>query len=303
MGVPKSLLDWVKQQVHINASVQSVEPLKGSTSSILHRITLHVDENPVEVVVRQFNDQEWLDKEPDLAMHEAASLQMASKVGFPTPEIIAYDEKGEICGIPVVVMSKLEGNVNLKPRDRDEWLAGLAEALANIHTAEASNFPWTYFPYNAISETEIPEWSSVPDVWEKAIAIAKGPRPNMKNNFIHRDFHPANVMWRDEKVSGIVDWVNACLGPAGIDVGHCRVNLAMLYDVETAAGFLEAYKQFAGKTYKHALHWDLISAMDMLSGKRPSVYLGWKDFGITGLTDHMMEERLDRYIVHLMQGR
>ncbi|UJL46806.1 aminoglycoside phosphotransferase family protein [Virgibacillus sp. NKC19-16] len=171
-----------------------------------------------------------------------------------------------------------------------------------IHAVEVSDFPWIYFSYNDISKVEIPEWSSVPDVWEKAIAIAKGPRPNAKNNFIHRDYYPANVMWRDGAVSGVVDFVNACQGPSGIDIGHCRVNLAMLYDVKTADGFLDAYNRLAGKAFTYDLYWDLISLMDMLSEEYPKVYPGWKEFGVIGLTDKMMEERLDQYVVHLMRA-
>ncbi|MFD0682267.1 MULTISPECIES: hypothetical protein [unclassified Paenibacillus] len=49
----------------------------------------------------------------------------------------------------------------------------------------------------------------------------------------------------------IKPWVNACRGPAGIDIGHCRLNPAML-------------------------------------------------FGVTGLTDKLMVERLDRYMASLL---
>ncbi len=71
---------------------------------------------------------------------------------------------------------------------------------------------------------------------------------------IHRDFHPDNVLWSDGRISGVVDWANACLGPAAVDVAHFRVNLAVLHgpatadavlpgdpawDLELAMGFLE----------------------------------------------------------------
>lgn len=48
--------------------------------------------------------------------------------------------------------------------------------------------------------------------------FVREPRPQVKPCFIHRDYHPTNILWVDDKVSGVVDWVNACRGPAGIDI-------------------------------------------------------------------------------------
>jgi hypothetical protein len=40
---------------------------------------------------------------------------------------------------------------------------------------------------------------------------------------------------------------NAGTGPRGIDVGHCRLNLAALYSAEAAERFLEIYQAQAGQ--------------------------------------------------------
>ena len=45
--------------------------------------------------------------------------------------------------------------------------------------------------------------------------------------FLHRDFHPGNLLWTDERITGVVDWVSACAGPPEEDIGHCRANLAI----------------------------------------------------------------------------
>ena len=66
---------------------------------------------------------------------------------------------------------------------------------------------------------------------------------------------------RDGVVSGIVDWPNTCLGPAGIDVGHCRVNLALLHGVEFADLFLEAYQRHATE-FIYDSYFDIVSIFD-----------------------------------------
>lgn len=300
IGLSEEVLTWVISTVGADAQVRLINRLKGSTSSVLHHISLQVGEMVKEVVVRQFDNRQWLEEEPDLAIHEAGSLGLANKLKVPAPEIIAYDTHGNDCGVPAVLMTMLEGTVELMPNNRIEWVNGLAEALVKVHAVNAGDFPWIYFTYNNVSQLEIPTWSSVPQAWEKVIGIVQGPRPKVDECFIHRDYHPANVLWKDGEVSGVVDWVNACRGPAGIDIGHCRLNIALLYDVATADNFLEAYQEHAGEPFIYDPYWDLLSLIDVLFGS-PEVYPGWAAFGVTGLTDQMMEERMDAYAVSLLK--
>ena len=80
------------------------------------------------------------------------------------------------------------------------------------------------------------------------IEIVNAPWPEVRECFIHRDYHPVNVLWQDSQVNGIVDWPNACRGPAGIDVAWCRVNLRSTHGVAIADRFLDLYCAAAGSS-------------------------------------------------------
>ncbi|MFB7303047.1 phosphotransferase family protein [Heyndrickxia sporothermodurans] len=286
------VLDWVRKSVGSTTEIRSIKRLYGGTSSIVH----HLSFTTGDVVLRQFDNEEWLKEEPDLARHEAESLRKAMKTPIPTPEIIAFDETGDECGgMPAVLMTKLEGTVQLKPQQMERWLAEMAESLVQIHSVQADDFPWTYFTYKDLAKLEIPDWSSYPELWGAVFDFVRGPRPQVRPCLIHRDYHPTNILWVDDKVSGVVDWVNACSGPAGIDIGHCRLNLAMLYGVSAADAFLSAYEKLAGYSFSYHPYWDLLSLIDILFGP-PEVFPGWIAFGMTSLTDQMMVERLDQYM-------
>ena len=219
---------------------------------------------------------------------------IASKGDLPAPLLLAADETGGKSGMPSILMSKVEGKVVLEPDDFLVWTDGLAKALSEIHRIEAQDFSWKYAPYMDRENVKIPEWTRKPDVWAVALERFYGTKPKYKETFIHRDFHPANVLWKDGKVSGIVDWPNACLGPAGIDVGHCRVNLALLHGVEIADLFLEAYRRHATE-FVYDSYFDIVTVFDFID--RPlTVYRGWTDLGVEGLTDRMMETRMDAFM-------
>lgn len=273
--------------------------LAGSTSSTLHRLDLRLGGGGQSWVVRQFDNAAWLEEEPDVAVHEAAALRHAADCGLPAPRLIAADTWGEACGLPSVLMTHLEGQVVLRPTDPVGWLDEMARALVRIHACPAESLGWEYFSYQNLEAFGPPEWSAQREAWSEVIRIVRGPRPAYAATFIHRDFHPANLLWQGGQVSGVVDWVNACRGPAGIDLGHCRVDLAQLHGTEVADAFLNAYLRAAGPGFRYHPYWDLLSLVDVLFGP-PTVYPGWAAFGVYDLTDRLMAQRLEAYMLSLL---
>ena len=73
--------------------------------------------------------------------------------------------------------------------------------------------------------------------------------------FLHRDFHPGNVLWTGAAVTGLVDWASAAIGPAAADVGHCRWNLARKLGLPAADRFL------ALTGVAHHPYWDVAAAL------------------------------------------
>jgi aminoglycoside phosphotransferase (APT) family kinase protein len=90
--------------------------------------------------------------------------------------------------------------------------------------------------------------------------VFEGPAPSGARVFLHRDFHPGNVLWQDGALRGIVDWVNASVGPPGADLGHCRVNLAGRFGQPAAERFLDHYREVSGREDYHP-YWDVVAAL------------------------------------------
>ena len=73
--------------------------------------------------------------------------------------------------------------------------------------------------------------------------------------FIHSDVQHFNLLWRRERLSGIVDWTSSGRGAPARAVGHCRLNLAVLFSVDWAERFRRAYEAEAGRRLSG--WWDL----------------------------------------------
>lgn len=56
------------------------------------------------------------------------------------------------------------------------------------------------------------------------------------------------MLWRRGQVTGVVDWAAASVGPAVVDVGHCRGNL-FPYGLEVADRFTAHWGRCGGARY------------------------------------------------------
>ena len=266
-----------------------------ATSSAVFGVTVGSGDGANELVLRLYDNAEWVAQEPDLARHEAASLEWVARAGVPTPELVACDATGEECGLPAVLMTRLPGDVVLMPDDSGEWLRRMASALLPFHALDAEAFPWRYRRYNERLTLTPPDWSDVPELWARAISVVQGPPPDGRVCFIHRDYHPNNVIWQGGRVSGVVDWVSACRGAPGLDVAWCRQNLAQLHGVPAADAFLAAYQSLAGAGFAYHPYWDLMGLAEFLPGP-PDVYPGWTACGVRHLSAGLVRQRLDAYL-------
>jgi hypothetical protein len=124
----------------------------------------------------------------------------------------------------------------------------LAEAATAIHAIDPSGFAHEYFPWFEDIPLRPPSSTHRPRVWERALEIRINGMPPYRPTFIHRDFHPGNVLWRRGTVCGVVDWQAACTGPAVIDVAHGRVNL-LTFGADAAGQFTTWWQRESGAAY------------------------------------------------------
>ena len=285
--------------LHGEARLRWAHHIPAGTSARLDAVDVLLDGKRVQLVLRRFTDKQWLKLEPDLVAHEAAALAWASNANLPVPTLVAFDSDGEESGTPATLTTKLPGSPQLRPDDMSDWLSEMAAAAFEIHRLDADGFPWTYRRFNAGTTLDVPRWSRKPDAWAKAIDIVHADPPSARECFIHRDFHPSNVLWHDGKVSGVVDWVNACKGPVGIDIAWCRHNLANLYSIEVADDFLEAYSRVAGLEFTYDPYWDVMTAVELLPGP-PTMYAGWIAEGFPFISTDVLAERSDQYVASIV---
>ena len=248
--------------------------------------------------------------QPDLATRERAALAAAAAVGLPAPHPVAALDapaaRGPTTGddpaieVPLVLMRFLPGRVDLRPADLGRALDALAEVMAQLHAVAPPPElpPWR--SWRRPEATTVPAWTTRPDVWSRALERLAGGAPAAPTVFLHRDVHPTNVLWLGTRVSGLVDWAFACRGPAGVDLAHTRLNLAVLFGADAAASFLDRYRQ-RRPVYRHDPFWDADAALGW-GWPRPRLYPPWRSFGRADLGRELLERRIDAHLARTFGG-
>lgn len=226
-------------------------------------------------------------------------LGFARAVPVPTPEPLALDEPGSWFGTSALVMSFLPGRSHLHGGAAGSWLAQLAAALVAIHTVEVPEDPppclledhagrgWRPPPPDRLRRTPRVEALLAGAARLQASLREEPPR----EVFLHHDFHPGNVTWRGGRLSGVLDWNEARLGPAASDVAYCSVDLAMTHGQRAADRFVARYQALSPVPLQDLHLWQLLwiaNAMLWVGYWQ----LGYAELGLPNLTVATLRRRL-----------
>lgn len=261
---PVEALEWLQGMVGARRVV-GVEPLAGGTSSAVHRVILEDRTGEVMTVVLRRFVLDWIRDEPHAPANEAHVLSLLTDTKIKAPRLIAADLDGSQTGTPTVVMSSLPGVVDWHPTDGGSWLHQLAREMVAIHQVEADALE-DWFVYKPRVDLMPPPWTRYPKAWNTALEQYLGSPPGHETVFLHRDYHPGNVLWSAGKLSGIVDWVGSCRGPAEQDVAHCRANLVVhAGSVDAADEYLRIWQTLTDQPDAYSPYWDLVDVISWVT--------------------------------------
>jgi aminoglycoside phosphotransferase (APT) family kinase protein len=250
--------------------VRSVRPLKGGVSSV-DLIELSGDTARRQVVMKRFPSEA-----AGAATNEWEALRFARASGLPGPEPLAWNAAGWF-GAPAIVMSALQGSPCHVPADVGVWAKSLARALVAIHSVPTDTVP------GSLRRAGIWEWwdgSSLPagprrDATVLALTELRARAWHM--SFCHCDFHPGNVLFRNEDLVGVVDWPSAKISPLLNDIGRLRAAVALAPGGTTPDLVAATYAELSPVSLEGLAYWDLLAGAitwgDAVSG-RIAPYLG-----------------------------
>ncbi len=261
-----------------------------------------------EVVLRSFVTPFFRRHAPGLLGREHRVLGQLAGTSVPAPRPLGVDPDGAHCAAPSLLMTLLPGGIRLAD---DDGLPGrvkaLAELLVTVHQlpAEGPERPRPYQAWAGPERVRVPEDTARPALWRAAIAGIDRPPPPFEGRFLHRDFHPGNVLFDDAgRITGLVDWVETSLGPADLDVAHCATALALLHGPEVGLGLADHYRAAGGRlapTPEARRYWRLLDALGFAPDAE-KVATPWRTSGRPDLTPTLLTTRLETYLTAILDN-
>ena len=295
---------WVESQLESGERITDVAWFDGGLTAHVRRISVTGPHSDRDLVLRSFTSDGFRQRAADLLTQEARLLRLLDDAdGVPAPHLVAVDPAAAHTDDPSLLMTALPGEPCLDPVGAEWRSADLAAQLVAIHRLDVGTADRPR-PFRAWID---PEDFALPDtrrpLWAAARDVIRGPRPEVVGIFMHRDFHPGNVLFHDGRITGVVDWVETSWGPADLDVAHCATNLAMLYGADAGLAFAHHYQSAGGQlaaTPQDRQYWRLIDALAFAGETLRWVTFAWNRLGRTDLTLDVMTARLEDYVAAVL---
>lgn len=284
----------IVQRVWPGDALAHAEPLLGGISAevlLLH--VRHADGAAGRYLVRVHGEGDRK-RNPDVALHEYSILQHVYAAGLPVAKPVHLDLSGEVYPLPYIVVGYIEGKTDFAPCHIPGFVQQYAALLARIHQVKGA--PDFLTNRAALAQRRIQHQpdeldDSVDEAGLRAKLLTLFPlRQVNATTLLHGDFWPGNLIWRDGRLVGVLDWEDVDVGDPLADLSIAR--LEMLWTCGQAAmhDFTRDYQQLMPHLdYSNLPAWDLFAAL------RPAGHLDewamtWAGSGRPDMTAETLRE-------------
>jgi aminoglycoside phosphotransferase (APT) family kinase protein len=232
---------------------------------------------------------------------EVAAMTYAARVAggaFPVAELLGYD-LAERTGHGLVLTTRVPGTSVIPPGPDPERLRALgavAALISSIQLTPAPPLPVRSRPIEADDFAGMRRAQGASDLLRAAEAAVAATRPDDgRLGLVHGDLWSGNTLWHDGRLTAVLDWDCAGVGPAGIDLGSLRCDAAWCHGVEAAEHILRGWEAEAGRPAIDVPYWDAVAALS----SPPD--MGWFPVSMAAqgrpdLTREVMLERRDAFL-------
>ena len=231
------------------ARLISVDSLEGGVSSDARKLVFETDRGIEAVVERRPRVMPGKPPPAERAALEAALLARLPDLGVPAPRLRRFEPPDTL------VLDFLEGSTESPPGAPASLIGPMAQALAALHRLGAEHG----LPAMRTFTDPLPDLKS----WRPDLFPAGAPvRPNCPPftgppRLLHGDFWMGNLLWREGRLAGLLDWEDACLGDPMAELAAARCDLHSRFGVNAADDLAAAYADLAPVDRARLAWWDL----------------------------------------------
>jgi aminoglycoside phosphotransferase (APT) family kinase protein len=224
-----------------------------------------------DVVLKIYHGQSGSQK----AQNEALGLQQLASGGYSVPRVLFAVPQDSPFGQACVVMEKIEGRTLSKilsessQEKRHELITLFCQLYVKLH-----NLDWQpLVPDPASYQTDgiIASWLAqrrpfveqvLPGVFDSVLDWLQAKAedvPCQRLSIIHGDFHPENILLRDDGTPFVIDWTNRDISDYRLDLAWTLLLLGTEWTLELRDSVRKEYERLAGQPAENNESFDVIA--------------------------------------------
>jgi aminoglycoside phosphotransferase (APT) family kinase protein len=212
---------------------------------------------------------------------EVAAMTHVARVadpGLPVAEVLGYD-LAERTGHALILTGQRPGSSVIPVEPDPEQLRALGAAAARISSITlppTRALPVRRGPIEPGDFARLRREQGMSDLLRAAeaavaavaaaavaaAAVAAAGQDDDRPGLVHGDLWHGNTLWDDDgRLTAVLDWDCAGVGPSGIDLGSLRCDAAWCHGLPAADEILRGWEAEAGHPGRDIPYWDTVAAL------------------------------------------
>ena len=213
--------------------------LEGGVSSEVFLIIVESKKGEEKIVLRTEGGQ----PAENSIKTEYLLLEKLHQTKVPCAKPIHLDHSKEILDKDFMLMTYLEGTIEIPKIKNFGFLNKMVGILKNIHNVDTKILPT--LPCRFDPTYDLFEFLPNEKINKELKAILKGYDTSYSGKpvLLHGDFWPGNILWTKDEISGVLDWEYAAIGDPVSDLAVASLELKYDYGKRGVDRFLDLYSK------------------------------------------------------------
>lgn len=227
---------------------------------------------------------------------EFRAMEKLRQAGYPVPRVYALAVEDSPLGKPFVLMEKIEGkvlgDVIRQPSGAEDpaWLRQFSHLLVELHRIDWRPFvadsarqeakgqlgPWIEWARTLLGQLAATEYDA-PLEWLDARARSIAPG---RLAVVHQDFHPWNILLRDDGAAFVIDWTQADVLDPRLDLAWTLLLVSNSLGLTARDQVLVAYQELTGAPVRDLEIFEAAAAIKRMASITISLRGGAEQLGM-----------------------
>lgn len=244
----------------------------------------------------------------DKAAKEFKVMSRLSQAGYPVPEVFHLDTDKEALGRPFIIMERVRGHnmtedfLRSSEEKLDSLMTVFIELFVDLHNLDGARlFPGDYFEGDTATYVDrvldgagkkievhgigwlapVLDWL---DEHESGVSTEG-------LSIIHRDFHPDNIMIREDGSPVVIDWGAVEAGDYRADIAWTILLMGTYWDPAVRDVILRKYQEVSGREVRDFEFFEVLAIFRRLQDVSVSFASGAEEMGMRpGAVEKMRQD-------------